>query len=94
MVGPGAAVFFLAPDAAGGIDPRPDGDLDDPLSWGDEINPLAAVVWNSWSQWGDNPQAGLTGLSLYKFGIVTLVVILCEWVGRRKKKGRVCCTTL
>lgn len=53
---------------------------------GDEINPLAAVVWNSWSQWGDNPQAGLTGLSLYKFGIVTLVVILCEWVGRRKKK--------
>lgn len=44
---------------------------------GTEFNPLAAVIIES---------AGLTGALLLKFTVVILVILVCEFVGRRDEK--------
>src|SRR3954463_15757968 len=58
--------------------------LDLMLTWvilhfgGREGNALAAAVIG---------RVGLIGLIAFKFAIVTLVLVLCEWAGRRKPKA-------
>jgi hypothetical protein len=58
--------------------------LDLMLTWvilhvgGYEGNALAAAVIERW---------GLHGLIAFKFAIVILVIILCEWAGRRKRSA-------
>ncbi len=42
---------------------------------GSEMNYLAALVILRWDMWG---------LILYKFSLVTLVIICCEEIGRRR----------
>jgi hypothetical protein len=45
---------------------------------GQEVNPLAAVILDDW---GEN---GFLGLSLYKYALTLLVVIISENIGRRR----------
>ncbi|MSR18790.1 MAG: hypothetical protein EXS00_06450 [Phycisphaerales bacterium] len=40
---------------------------------GEEVNPLARLVLDSWQ---------LTGLVVYKYTLIVLVILLCERVGR------------
>lgn len=45
---------------------------------GTEVNPFAAAILDDWGE------HGFFGLTLYKFLLVALVVIICENVGRRR----------
>ena len=55
------------------------------LEWGGEpgidssleINPIARMVIDSW---------GMMGASVFKFSLVTLVIIICEVVGNAKQR--------
>ncbi len=50
---------------------------------GTEVNPFAAAILDDWGE------KGFFGLTLYKFLLVALVVIICEDVGRRRyRTGR------
>lgn len=58
--------------------------LDVMLTWailslgGNEVNPLASVVINAW---------GLPGAVGFKFGLMLLVVIACEVIGRQNNRS-------
>lgn len=42
---------------------------------GNEVNPIAEIVIMQW---------GLPGAILFKFGLTLFVIIVCEYVGRRR----------
>jgi hypothetical protein len=57
--------------------------LDVMLTWtilslgGVEVNPIAGAVID---------HGGLQGMTTFKFCLVMLVIVFCEWIGRRRRR--------